>query len=157
LSAIREIALAQELSNAGAPSLRYLYLGYYIQSCQKMRYKGEYQPSYLCDPETYEWYPLHDCSKLLIDNRYACFARPDRSIRGEPSSGLVRDFEEYEPQEEDENIQQIRLVSDINGARVSVIPAKLSPVWNDPFYRNQLLCCVEELGVELATTILFQV
>ena len=26
------------------------HIGFYIQSCQKMRYKGEYAPSYLLDP-----------------------------------------------------------------------------------------------------------
>lgn len=29
---------------------RILIIGFYIHSCQKMRYKGEYSPSYLADP-----------------------------------------------------------------------------------------------------------
>ena len=31
------------------------YLGYYIESCQKMRYKAEYHPSELLCPTTYQW------------------------------------------------------------------------------------------------------
>ncbi|KAJ3892897.1 arginine-tRNA-protein transferase [Lentinula edodes] len=87
LSALKENVLAQELHAAGAPSLRYLYLGYYVHSCQKMRH-GEYQPSFLCDPETFEWYPFADCTALLAEYRYACFARPERSLRGEPDPEL---------------------------------------------------------------------
>ncbi|KAL1739129.1 arginine-tRNA-protein transferase, partial [Schizophyllum fasciatum] len=45
LSAMREAALAKEMNDAGAKELAYLYMGkscFYIHSCQKMRYKGEY-------------------------------------------------------------------------------------------------------------------
>lgn len=67
LSALRELSLAREIHEAGIPDMRYLYMGkspgassvlmtlkppigFYIQSCQKMKYKGEYAPSYLLDP-----------------------------------------------------------------------------------------------------------
>ena len=30
--------------------MSWLYMGYYIRTCQKMRYKGEYAPSELLDP-----------------------------------------------------------------------------------------------------------
>jgi len=156
LSALREIALTQELC-AAIPSLRSLYLGYYIHSCQKMRYKGEYQPSLLCDPETYQWYPLAECTKLLADHRYACFSCPEHSLAGEPNTETVRDFEEHEAQELDnETLRRILVVSKIEGARVTVVPANLSPEWNAPYSREELLVCVEELGVELATKILFR-
>ncbi|KAI4170367.1 MAG: hypothetical protein LQ343_004989 [Gyalolechia ehrenbergii] len=52
LSALREIALAVE------GGYHYYYMGFYIHSCIKMRYKNQYQPSYLLDPETYSWDPL---------------------------------------------------------------------------------------------------
>ncbi|KAL8943370.1 MAG: hypothetical protein Q9211_001009 [Gyalolechia sp. 1 TL-2023] len=52
LSALREIVLAIE------GGYQYYYMGFYIHSCIKMRYKNEYQPSYLLDPETYSWDPL---------------------------------------------------------------------------------------------------
>lgn len=54
--------------------------GFYIQSCPKMRYKGEYSPSYLLDPEEYSWHPLDECKPLLSKHRYACFAHPEHSI-----------------------------------------------------------------------------
>lgn len=59
--------------------------GFYIHSCQKMRYKGEYAPSYLADPEEYTWFPLEKCRPLLDKNHYAAFAHPEHSL-AEPAS-----------------------------------------------------------------------
>jgi Arginine-tRNA-protein transferase, C terminus len=46
---LREIEWTKE---AGLP---YYYLGYYIESCPKMNYKGDYHPSELLCPTTYKW------------------------------------------------------------------------------------------------------
>lgn len=46
VAAMREIALARAL---GVP---YYYMGYYIPDCVKMKYKGEYHPSFVLDPES---------------------------------------------------------------------------------------------------------
>lgn len=64
-----------------APS-RDAHPGFYIYSCPKMRYKGEYAPSFLADPEEHTWHPLERCTPLLEKNRYACFAHPERSLVG---------------------------------------------------------------------------
>lgn len=47
-----------------------------------MRYKGDYSPSYLADPEEYTWVPLEKCKLLLEKYRYACFVHPEHSIEG---------------------------------------------------------------------------
>lgn len=63
---MREIAIAREMHEAGLEDMEFIYMGrcltldcllisndlkgYYIQSCQKMRYKGEFVPSELLDP-----------------------------------------------------------------------------------------------------------
>ncbi|KAJ4481419.1 arginine-tRNA-protein transferase [Lentinula edodes] len=161
LSALKENVLAQELHAAGAPSLKYLYLGYYVHSCQKMRYKGEYQPSFLCDPveslETFEWYPFADCTALLAEYRYACFSRPERSLRGEPDPELVQDFKESHPQEpEQDTLERVFVISEVDGPQISVIPANLYSDRNSPFHNRELFCCIEELGVNLASRIFFQ-
>ncbi|KAH6688313.1 arginyl-tRNA-protein transferase [Plectosphaerella plurivora] len=49
LGAIREIALALE------GGYRYWYPGFYIHSCPKMRYKIDYSPQYVLDPESLSW------------------------------------------------------------------------------------------------------
>lgn len=56
-SALREIALVRQLNKLD-PSIKYYYLGFYVHSCRKMRYKGLFYPSYLCCPEVYTWHPI---------------------------------------------------------------------------------------------------
>ncbi|KAJ3758513.1 arginine-tRNA-protein transferase [Lentinula raphanica] len=86
LSALKECVLAQELHAAGAPGLNYLYLGSALRPSH--RYKGEYQPSFLSDPETFEWHPFSECTELLAQYRYACFSRPEHSLTGEPGPDI---------------------------------------------------------------------
>ncbi|KAF8528775.1 arginine-tRNA-protein transferase [Hysterangium stoloniferum] len=79
VSALREAALAREMHDAGATKVRYLYMGFYVYSCPKMRYKGDYAPSFLLDPEEHTWFPLKDCTPILSQHRYGCFANPEHS------------------------------------------------------------------------------
>uniref|UniRef100_A0A1I8MFA0 Arginyl-tRNA--protein transferase 1 n=1 Tax=Musca domestica TaxID=7370 RepID=A0A1I8MFA0_MUSDO len=72
-SSLREIELVQELSKT-VPDLKYYYMGFYIHSCQKMRYKGKLSGSYLLCPEAYTWHPLSDEIRLKLDaNKYQRF------------------------------------------------------------------------------------
>lgn len=65
ISALRETALALE---AG---YEYYYMGYYIHTCRKMRYKNDYKPQYLLDLETGQWNELDDAVWQLLDaNHY---------------------------------------------------------------------------------------
>lgn len=51
----------------------YYYLGYYIESCQKMRYKGEYKPSQLLCPKYYKWVDADLALKKLRQSpRHVC-------------------------------------------------------------------------------------
>ncbi|CAG6017748.1 unnamed protein product [Menidia menidia] len=69
-SALREIAFTRQLQKQ-SPKLAYYYLGFYIHSCPKMRYKGQYRPSDLLCPETYVWVPTERCLPQLDKARYA--------------------------------------------------------------------------------------
>ncbi|CAG8791986.1 24092_t:CDS:2, partial [Racocetra persica] len=80
-SALREISMTLELYVAGLKDLHWYYMGYYIHNCQKMRYKGEYKPSDLLDPETYEWYPFEHCSSLLDQHKYVSFSNPASNVQ----------------------------------------------------------------------------
>ncbi|KAK4052864.1 Arginyl-tRNA--protein transferase 1 [Microbotryomycetes sp. JL221] len=52
LSALREIAMVREMRHAGLHDMKSYMMGFYIHSCPKMKYKGEYHPSSLLDPST---------------------------------------------------------------------------------------------------------
>ncbi|KAG8190508.1 hypothetical protein JTE90_006678 [Oedothorax gibbosus] len=68
-AALREIALTREL-NTKYKDLQYYYMGYYIHSCVKMRYKGQYVPSFLLCPETYIFQPIEKCRPTLDVSKY---------------------------------------------------------------------------------------
>ncbi|KAJ4807010.1 Arginyl-tRNA--protein transferase [Rhynchospora pubera] len=69
-TALKEIQWVREMQ-AHCPSLEYYYLGYYIHSCNKMRYKAAYRPSELLCPLRFEWVP-YDVAKPLLDrSKYA--------------------------------------------------------------------------------------
>lgn len=63
LSALREAALAVE------GGYRYYYMGYYIHTCKKMRYKGDYHTQQVLDYDTRQWHPLNDDMRALMDKR----------------------------------------------------------------------------------------
>ncbi|KAF9909074.1 Arginyl-tRNA--protein transferase 1 [Linnemannia zychae] len=76
-SAQREIALVQTLNTkAGYEDLKFYYMGFYIFTCQKMTYKGQFHPSFLLDPETYNWVEFKKCQEILKDQRYSAFEHP---------------------------------------------------------------------------------
>lgn len=63
LSAVREITLALE------DGYRYWYPGFYIHSCPKMRYKIDYLPQYMLDPESLQWDLLGPEILALLDKK----------------------------------------------------------------------------------------
>ncbi|XP_064456346.1 arginyl-tRNA--protein transferase 1-like [Ornithodoros turicata] len=67
-----EIAFTRELRRT-CPGITRYCMGFYIHSCPKMRYKGNFSPSYLLCPETYTWHPIEKCKPLLDRNKYARF------------------------------------------------------------------------------------
>ncbi|MCJ1389570.1 Arginyl-tRNA--protein transferase 1 [Xylographa bjoerkii] len=82
LSALQEIALAVE------SGYQYYYMdpGYYIHSCIKMRYKSTFHPTYILDPETYDWDPLdQDMLARLSAHDYVSLSR-ERCLGIGPSS-----------------------------------------------------------------------
>ncbi|KAJ6539228.1 arginine-tRNA-protein transferase [Mycena capillaripes] len=151
LSALREVSLASEIKAAGAPEMTSLYMGFYIHSCQKMRYKGDYHPSYLADPETYDWFPLENCIPLLEKYRYACFSKPDHSS-AEPADPQIID---EPPQPGDDILSQVHLVRDIKSNRITVIPVNKSPYWSIDELRRDIVGCISGLGPTLASEIIF--
>nr|CAG4651823.1 EOG090X06AF [Triops cancriformis] len=68
-ASLREIAFVRQVQQVNR-DFKYYYMGFYIHSCVKMRYKGNYQPSFLLCPETYQWQPLSSCVPRLDECKY---------------------------------------------------------------------------------------
>ncbi|KPU76461.1 uncharacterized protein Dana_GF13155, isoform B [Drosophila ananassae] len=77
---LREIDFVQTIAES-VPSLKYYYMGFYIHSCPKMRYKGKLSASYLLCPETYVWLSLTDAIRSKLDENKYQRLNPDDSAR----------------------------------------------------------------------------
>uniref|UniRef100_A0A1Q3F740 Arginyl-tRNA--protein transferase 1 n=1 Tax=Culex tarsalis TaxID=7177 RepID=A0A1Q3F740_CULTA len=63
---LRELAFTRRLQQQLA-SISSYYMGFYIHSCPKMRYKSNLSPSFLLCPEVYSWHPLDQRVIGLLD------------------------------------------------------------------------------------------
>ncbi|XP_062555478.1 arginyl-tRNA--protein transferase 1 isoform X2 [Armigeres subalbatus] len=69
-ASMRELAFTRKL-HQHTPSISNYYMGFYIHSCPKMRYKSNLHPSYLLCPEVYSWHLLDDrIVQKLNQNKY---------------------------------------------------------------------------------------
>ncbi|EJD48548.1 hypothetical protein AURDEDRAFT_112971 [Auricularia subglabra TFB-10046 SS5] len=152
LSAMREAALAKEMYMAGARGVKNLYLGFYVHSCAKMRYKGEYAPSYLLDPESYAWHPLEEWVPLLEKHHYASIARPERNTiqRESPSD------EASQVTADQAILDTVRVVNAVRGNNIIVRPLPESKLWRSADQQSGMRQTVAALGPELAATVIFQ-
>uniref|UniRef100_W6NNZ4 Arginyl-tRNA--protein transferase 1 n=1 Tax=Haemonchus contortus TaxID=6289 RepID=W6NNZ4_HAECO len=73
-TALREIAFTRFVMRH-RPETKYYYMGYYISTCPKMRYKGSFHPSELLCDRTFQWVPLDICDRMLRenDNKFTVF------------------------------------------------------------------------------------
>lgn len=147
LSVLREAALAREIHAAGLDSMKWVYLGFYIHSCQKMRYKGDYAPSYLLDPESYEWYPLETCKPLLDKHRYVCFSNPSHSCDETKKPALIK---RKQSELTDVMYCQVR-----NRTLVAIPMSQISAeVWKR--YSDDLLYTLDALGPHISREVFFK-
>lgn len=99
LGALREIALATE------GGYRWWYPGFYIHTCAKMRYKMDYSPQQVLNPDSMEWV---DVSKEILEkfdsHGYLDFSKKedDKTSTPEQSQSDSKDVE-YKPDAEEEN------------------------------------------------------
>ncbi|KAK0178712.1 hypothetical protein PV327_007575 [Microctonus hyperodae] len=71
-SSLMEVRLTREL-NKKVKDLKYYYMGYYIHSIPKMRYKAKMRPSKLLCPATFKWFDIDHCIPKLNENKYSRF------------------------------------------------------------------------------------
>lgn len=71
-SALREIELVQIL-NHSKPEFQYYCMGYYVHNNPKMMYKGDYSPSFLLCPVTYQYTPIKSARQRLDAAKYSPF------------------------------------------------------------------------------------
>ncbi|XP_025423003.1 arginyl-tRNA--protein transferase 1 isoform X1 [Sipha flava] len=75
-SSLREICLVRKLYSM-SPDMKYYYMGFYIHTCAKMRYKAKFRPSYLLCPLRYTWHAVERCIQKLDNEKYSIFNESD--------------------------------------------------------------------------------
>lgn len=103
VGALREIALAAE---AG---YRWWYSGYYIHSCAKMRYKIDYSPQYVLDPEALTWDLLDKDALAIFDRQpYVSLSRERRrlGLDGTTSTETAHDSAEETSGSDDSEVDE---------------------------------------------------
>ena len=68
-TAIREIEYMKFIKKYIDSNFKYYVLGLYIDTCQKMRYKGEYRPLQILDQFTYNFVYLDQVRDIIKDNK----------------------------------------------------------------------------------------
>ncbi|KAJ4844555.1 hypothetical protein Tsubulata_035224 [Turnera subulata] len=109
-SALQEIGWVKE-NQAHCSSLQYYYLGYYIHSCSKMRYKAAYNPSELLCPLRYQWVPF-DVARPLLDRKpYVVLSDIPLLQNGESSRTFVSEnvMEQQEKHTKEEESDDVRV------------------------------------------------
>lgn len=107
VSALQEIGLTLRLSRLKAMSkVAHYYMGFYIHTCQKMKYKAMYRPSQVLDCDSNTWHNLTDVTKALDAKRF--FDWSDDQSRsqkhdGSPDQTLDSDAE----QEQEEHVVRL--------------------------------------------------
>ncbi|KAI1796274.1 arginine-tRNA-protein transferase [Ganoderma leucocontextum] len=151
LSAMREVSLVKEMHAAGLTNMKFLYLGLYVHTCMKMRYKGEYSPTYMMDPEEYEWFPLEKFRPLLDKNHYVSFAHQEHCLTA-PAT-------EAEPPREVavEVLSSARTIVGFQRNIVTVEPLSEADQWtsNGDQSRKVILRTLNALGNKVTSEILW--
>ncbi|TFY59793.1 hypothetical protein EVJ58_g5558 [Rhodofomes roseus] len=152
LSALREASLAKEMYDTGLTDMGFLYMGFYIHSCPKMRYKGDYAPSYLADPEEYTWCPLEQCRPALEGHRYVSFAHPEHNLEGPPD---VPEDDSIQEQELPASVlSEAQIIQTGRRGGAVAVPVITSPQWRRSQERLAISALLNGLGPELAAEVL---
>jgi len=165
LSALYEVALAREIHQCGVDDMKWQYMGFYVHSCAKMRYKGEYSPSFLLDPETYSWHDFISCKTLLDQYPYTSFDHLDH-FRIDPPK---QHFNFYTSADEENDNRQIgsqnrfplsfwnrvKILLGVENHEYAWISAPMHDRWDEV---QEVVSCVSHgLGEELSQEIFFHV
>lgn len=105
VSALQEIALTKRLGRLQAMSdVTSYYMGFYIHTCQKMKYKADYRPSQLLDCADNIWHNLADVVSSLETKKFFGWSDPQPQLQQALSTG---DTEEEENQEQEERAVRV--------------------------------------------------
>ncbi|KAJ1021088.1 hypothetical protein NDA16_003874 [Ustilago loliicola] len=100
VTALQEIALTKRLGRLRAMSdITSYYMGFYIHTCQKMKYKAEYRPSQLLDCGDNTWHNIVDVASSLDAKQFFGWSDTQQQLR-QASDNIDKVEEESHDKEE---------------------------------------------------------
>ena len=69
VTAVKEIEYVKSFHDLIDSNFKYYVMGFYIDNCQKMKYKGEYHPTEILDIFTLNFVNLDDVKNVIKDNK----------------------------------------------------------------------------------------
>lgn len=98
-TALQEIALTKRLGRSEAMrEIQHYYMGFYIHTCQKMKYKAEYRPGQLLDCSNNSWCKLDDVAARLDGKRFYGWSdaqeQPSHPVQVEEETATAENGEE---------------------------------------------------------------
>ncbi|DBB01045.1 TPA: hypothetical protein ACH3X1_000945 [Trebouxia sp. C0004] len=127
-SALKEAEWVQRAAQT-CPALHYYYMGFYIHSCHKMRYKAHYHPSDLLCPERLTWIPFEHVKAALDEKEYQVLS----DVAGAAEASGTPHSITAEPQQNNDSAK-------LSNARVGDEAMSASLVyWRDPDAPHQLM------------------
>ena len=88
LSTLFEIGYTQGLAEIS--NIKNYYMGYYIHSCPKMRYKANYAPSQLLCPVTSQWVMVDKCKQKLDESKFCQLGTDVPNLSINPTTGCPK-------------------------------------------------------------------
>ncbi len=114
VSALQEIALTERLGRINAmDDIAFYYMGFYIHTCQKMKYKAEYRPSQLLDCSSNSWRMLSEVSASLDAKQFFDWSEAQTPLpQGETKETNEAEIEtasEADEQDDEEDERAVRV------------------------------------------------
>ncbi|EST08139.1 Arginine-tRNA-protein transferase, N-terminal [Kalmanozyma brasiliensis GHG001] len=101
VSALQEIALTKRLGRLKAMhEITRYYMGFYIHTCQKMKYKAEYRPSQLLDCSDNTWHDLADVASDLDTRRYFAWSQDGQQQSKDKTEGDSQELAQSDEEDE---------------------------------------------------------
>ena len=131
------------------PDLRYYYLGYYIHSCQKMRYKAEYKPSDILCPVNGVWVDFEVAKRRLESRspvRHCCDLATSMVDRNS-----MKSYDEISVPREEGNIDHLNEIKIAISRNSRLVTLNMLTDEGIHLLRPVLKDFVNEVGLEFAT------
>jgi arginine-tRNA-protein transferase len=124
----------------GLVRLLIFFIGFYIHTCPKMNYKGQYHPSDLLDPVDYQWHPIEQFRKKFDQEKLSFVTFNDKKRDYPPGWMDRKDITE-------DDLNQVFLYA----GKERIVPINYLVKFHESTeFRGSIMDYICSVGIELA-------